>query len=97
MTKAKIIVTISKKTGLEKKEIQSIIDSFIVEIKSAITSGDSVFLKDFGRFAVKKRAKKTARNLNNNTSIIIPAHNIPVFKPSKTFVEEVKKKLPVIM
>ena len=95
MTKAKIVANISKKTGLEKSEIQVIVDSFMEEVKSAMGSGNNVFLRGFGSFVVKRRAKKTGRNIMKNTSIIIPAHNIPFFKPAKTFVEEVKKRVPV--
>ena len=95
MTKAEIVANISKNTGLEKSEIQVIVDSFMGEIKSAMSSGNNVFLRGFGSFVVKKRARKTGRNIMKNVSIIIPAHNIPSFKPAKTFAEEVKKRVPI--
>ena len=64
-------------------------------IKSSLTNGENVYLRGFGSFIIKERAQKTGRNISKNTSIIIPAHNIPVFKPSKTFVEDVKTKVKV--
>jgi DNA-binding protein HU-beta len=44
---------------------------------------------------VKNRAEKTGRNISKNTAVIIPAHNIPAFKPAKIFVEGIKTKVPV--
>mgnify|MGYP000423878826 FL=1 len=59
-------------------------------VKSSLAKGDNVYLRGFGSFIVKKRAQKTARNISKNTTIIIPEHNIPAFKPAKTFMGEVK-------
>ncbi|MBV7441141.1 integration host factor subunit beta [Weeksellaceae bacterium TAE3-ERU29] len=95
MTKAEIVTNISNKLGLEKTDTQNVIEAFMEEVKSAMTGGDNVYLRGFGSFIIKKRAQKTGRNISKNKSIIIPAHNIPAFKPSKTFVEEVKDKVKV--
>ena len=59
-------------------------------VKVSLAKGENVYLRGFGSFIVKKRAQKTARNISKNTTIIIPAHNIPAFKPAKTFMGEVK-------
>ena len=61
------------------------------EIKSSLNNGENVYLRGFGSFIVKKRAEKTGRNISKNTTIRIPAHNIPAFKPAKVFVEDVKQ------
>ena len=95
MTKAEIVTNISNKLGLEKTDTQNVVEAFMEEVKSAMTGGDNVYLRGFGSFIIKKRAQKTGRNISKNKSIIIPAHNIPAFKPSKTFVEEVKDKVKV--
>ena len=63
------------------------------EVRNSLENGDNVYLRGFGSFVIKERAEKTGRNISKNTTIIIPAHNIPSFKPSKTFVEAVKKKV----
>jgi DNA-binding protein HU-beta len=55
-----------------------------------LSSGEDVFLRGFGSFIVKQRAQKTGRDISKNTTIIIPAHNVPAFKPSKEFVNKVK-------
>jgi len=90
MTKAEIVSDIADKTGLEKVEIQAVVEAFMNEVKDSLASGENVYLRGFGSFIVKKRAEKTGRNISKNTTIVIPAHNIPAFKPAKTFVEKVK-------
>lgn len=95
MTKAEIVSNISSNLGLEKVETQRVVEAFMEEVKGAMTKGDNVYLRGFGSFVIKTRAKKTGRNISKNTSIVIPAHNIPSFKPAKTFSEAVKKKVKV--
>ena len=95
MTKADIVNEIALKTGIEKIVVQSTVEAFMNEIKTSMQSGDNVYLRGFGSFVVKKRAEKTGRNISQNTTLVIPAHNIPSFKPAKSFVEKVKKNVPV--
>ena len=95
MTKADIVTKISDKTGMERGDVQAVVESFMKEIKHSLEDGNNVYLRGFGSFIVKTRAEKTGRNISKNTAVIIPAHNIPSFKPSKTFVESVKKNVPV--
>ncbi|MDY0075705.1 MAG: HU family DNA-binding protein [Bacteroidales bacterium] len=90
MTKAEIVADIANKTGVEKVAVQAVVESFMDVVKSAMVSGENVYLRGFGSFTIKRRAEKTGRNISKNTTIIIPAHNIPAFKPAKTFVNEVK-------
>jgi len=90
MTKAEIVSDIADKTGLEKVEIQAVVEAFMNEVKDSLAKGENVYLRGFGSFIVKRRAEKTGRNISKNTTIVIPAHNIPAFKPAKTFVEKVK-------
>jgi DNA-binding protein HU-beta len=93
MTKAEIVAEIANKTGIEKVSIQATVEAFMDAIKASLVNGENVYLRGFGSFIVKKRAEKTGRNISKNTTIIIPAHNIPSFKPAKTFVTEVKSKV----
>ncbi|HRP52559.1 MAG TPA: HU family DNA-binding protein [Fluviicola sp.] len=95
MTKADIVAKIAEETGLERNEAQKAVESFMTSIKTSLVKGQNVYLRGFGSFIVKERAEKTGRNISKNTTIIIPAHNIPSFKPAKTFVEEVKNKVIV--
>ncbi|MDB4075361.1 MAG: HU family DNA-binding protein [Crocinitomicaceae bacterium] len=90
MTKADIVANIAEETGLERVEALKAVEAFMNSVKSSLSKGQNVYLRGFGSFVVKERAEKTGRNISENTSIIIPAHNIPSFKPAKTFVEEVK-------
>jgi len=90
MTKADIVNEISKSTGIEKVTVQKTVEAFMESIKDSLSEDKNVYLRGFGSFIVKKRAKKTARNISKNTTIIIPEHFIPAFKPAKTFVNKVK-------
>lgn len=84
---------IAQRTGMEKVNIQEVVEEFMTVLKGSLKKGDNVYLRGFGSFIIKKRAEKTGRNISKNTTIIIPAHNIPSFKPSKSFVEEVKNNV----
>jgi DNA-binding protein HU-beta len=90
MTKADIVNEISKNTGIEKITVQKTVEAFMEAVKDSLVTNKNVYLRGFGSFIIKKRAKKTARNISKNTTLIIPAHNIPSFKPAKTFVNKVK-------
>ena len=91
MTKADIVAEIADKTGIEKVAVQTAVEAFMNSIKVSLKKGDNVYLRGFGSFIVKKRAQKTGSNISKNTTIIIPEHNVPAFKPAKTFVEVVKE------
>ncbi len=93
MTKADIVNEVSKNTGIEKLTVQKAVEAFMETVKDSLVDGKNVYLRGFGSFVVKKRAEKTARNISKNTSIIIPSHNIPSFKPAKTFVSKVKNQV----
>lgn len=93
MTKAEIVAEISTKTGIEKAVVQATVETLMESVKSALASGENVYLRGFGSFIVKKRAEKTGRNISKNTTIIIPEHFIPAFKPSKSFVNRVKENV----
>ena len=93
MTKAEIVAEIASKTGIEKVTVQHTVESFMEAVKNSMVAGENVYLRGFGSFVIKKRAEKTGRNISKNTTIIIPAHNIPSFKPAKTFVNEVKNNV----
>ncbi|MFN4855100.1 MAG: HU family DNA-binding protein [Bacteroidota bacterium] len=95
MTKADLVNEIAEKTGIDKLQVQTTVEAFMKSVRTAITQGDAVYLRGFGSFIVKKRAEKTGRNISKNQTIIIPAHNVPAFKPAKTFVEKVKKNVQV--
>ncbi|MFO8129743.1 MAG: HU family DNA-binding protein [Bacteroidales bacterium] len=93
MTKAEIVAEIANKTGIEKVAVQATVESFMDTVKNSLVDGENVYLRGFGSFTIKKRAQKTGRNISKNTTIIIPEHNIPAFKPAKSFVNDVKKNV----
>ena len=90
MTKAEIVTEIAAKTGIEKQVVMQVVEGMMETIKTSMINGEEVFLRGFVSFIIKHRAEKTARNISKNTTMIIPAHNIPAFKPAKSFVEKLK-------
>ena len=91
MTKAEIAQEIAKTTGIDKATVVEVIEQFMNVVKGSLASGENVYLRGFGSFIIKQREEKTARNISKKTSLIIPAHNIPAFKPADCFKEEVAK------
>lgn len=91
MTKADIVNEIARTTGIDRAAVLSVVEQFMTVVKDSLAHGENVYLRGFSSFIVKTRAEKTARNISKNTSLIIPAHNIPAFKPANYFKEEVAK------
>ena len=90
MTKAEIVSEIHQRTGIDKTTILTTVEAFMASVKDSLVKEENVYLRGFGSFIVKERAQKTARNISKNTTLIIPAHNIPSFKPAKVFMNKVK-------
>ena len=95
MTKADLISEITEKTGVEKIAVQATVESLMTSIIDAMESGENVYLRGFGSFVIKKRAEKTGRDISKNTTLIIPEHFVPAFKPAKVFVDKVKSETTV--
>lgn len=91
MTKAEIVGEIAKATGIDKAAVLSVVEQFMIVVKDSLAHGKNVYLRGFGSFIIKQRAEKTARNISKNTTVIIPSHNIPAFKPANSFKNEVAK------
>ena len=85
MTKADIVKEIANKTGIDSKVVLQTIEAFMTIVKEQMANEENIYLRGFGSFIIKQRAAKTARNISRNTTLIIPAHNIPAFKPAKSF------------
>ena len=90
MTKADSVAEIAKSTGYEKTTVSTVVEAFMESVKGSLEKKNNVYLRGFGSFIVKRRAEKTARNISKKTTIKIPAHDIPAFKPAKSFAAKVK-------
>ena len=90
MTKAEIVKQIAEKTGIEKETVSAIVENFMEQVRSSLIHGENIYLRGFGTFLLKQRAEKVARNISENTTIVIPAHTVPAFKPSPEFASTVK-------
>lgn len=95
MTKAEIVTDIVNKTGIDKVAVQATVESFMESMKSSMIKGENIYLRGFGSFILKKRAEKLGRNITKNTTVRIPAHFIPAFKPCKEFIEQVSTSVKV--
>ena len=90
MTKAEVIAEISTKTGIDKADVSASLEAFFTVVKNSLSEGENVYVRGFGSFVVKHRKEKVGRIISKNKSVVIPAHNVPSFKPAKVFVEKVK-------
>lgn len=90
MTKAEIVAEIAKSTGIDKMMVMAVVEELMESIKGGMIAGNDIFLRGFGTFQIKKRAQKVARNISKNTTVIIPEHHIPAFKPAKSFAEKIR-------
>ena len=90
MTKADIVNEIAKSTGIDKASVLETVEKFMETVKDSLANNENVYLRRFGSFIVKTRSQKTARNISKGTTLIIPEHKIPAFKPAKVFMEQVK-------
>ncbi|MEQ9288575.1 MAG: HU family DNA-binding protein [Cyclobacteriaceae bacterium] len=90
MTKADVINEIADKTGIDRLDVQASVEAFFNVVKNSMADGENIYVRGFGSFVNKKRAKKIARNISQNTAMVIDEHYIPSFKPSKVFIEKIK-------
>ncbi|KOF04530.1 DNA-binding protein HU-beta [Roseivirga ehrenbergii] len=90
MTKADVINQIAEKTGIDRSDVTTTVETLFTVVKDSMAEGENIYVRGFGSFVNKKRAKKIARNISKNTAIVIDEHFVPSFKPSKVFVEQVK-------
>ena len=96
MTKAEIVSEIVSKTGVEPYRVRAIVEQFMDCVEESLSKGENVYLRGFGNFIVKSRAKKMARNISKNTSVVIPAHHYPYFNPSESFLRELVKSITML-
>ena len=90
MTKAEVVSEIAEKTGIDKADVHTTMEAFFNVVKNSMAEGNNIYIRGFGSFVNKKRARKVARNISKNTAMIIDEHYIPSFKPSKSFVEKIR-------
>lgn len=95
MTKAEVIAQIADQTGIDKADVQITVEAFFSVVKNSMATGENIYVRGFGSFVNRKRAKKIARNISKNTAIVIDEHYVPSFKPSKVFVEKIKSSSKV--
>lgn len=93
MRKSDLVAAISEKTGVPKVDVLVTLESFFTEVKDTLAGGENVYVRGFGSFVIKRRAKKVGRHIKQGKSVVIPEHYVPSFKPAKTFTEQVKENV----
>ncbi len=93
MRKSDLVAAISEKTGVPKVDVLVTLESFFTEVKDTLSSGENVYIRGFGSYVIKKRAKKVGRHIKQGKSVVIPEHYVPSFKPAKIFVDHVKENV----
>lgn len=96
MRKADLVANIAEKTGINKIDVLVSLEEFFTEVKTTLSDGENVYIRGFGSFVVKKRAKKIGRHIKENRTIEIPEHFIPSFRPAKIFVDQVKDQVTAL-
>ncbi len=91
MTKIELVKSVAEKTGIDQATALAAVEGFIDTLKESLVNKENVYIRGWGTWTLKHRAKKTARNISKNTTLVIPAHDIPYFKPCKDFMEQVAK------
>ena len=95
MTKAEALAKVAKKTGIEKLLVQKSVETFLDVVRGSLSAGEPVFVRGFGSFILKKRAKKIARNIRKNTAMVVPEHYVAALKPVKDFADDIKTNVKV--
>jgi DNA-binding protein HU-beta len=85
MTKQELVSAAAQQTGVEKATVSAVVEALMEQVRNALANGGNVCLRGFGTFHRKHRAEKKARNISKNTTVVVPAHDVPAFKPSKSF------------
>ncbi len=89
MNKPELVNAIATKTGLSKKDCETVLDAFVASVEDALKAGDKVSLVGFGAFEVRKRPARKGRNPKTKEEIMIAASNAPVFKAGRGLKEVV--------
>ncbi len=91
MRKADMVSIISERTGIPKVDVMITLETFFKETMNTVSKGENLYIRGFGSFGRKTRKAKIGRIVKENKAIHIPECEVPYFKPSKKFMEIVKK------
>ncbi len=90
MKKADLVSKMAEKSGLNKKQAEAALDSFVDAVQESLQAGDKVQLVGFGTFETRERAERKGRNPGTGEEITIDAAKVPVFKAGKVLKDMVK-------
>ncbi len=90
MNKADLVNSIAEKSGLTKKDVEHVLNSFLGEVTDALSAGEKVQLIGFGTFETRKRSGRVGRNPQTGATLSIPESKVPAFKAGNKLKEAVK-------
>lgn len=90
MQKHELSIKIARKTGLERRIVQILLDAFAIEVKDQLLNGNTVHMRGFGTFYIKHCSSRKGWNMGKNKPVDIPAYDKPVFKPAKKLTKTIK-------
>jgi integration host factor subunit beta len=83
MTKAELVNRVSKRTDLNKRDAEVMVQTVLDSIIESLQSGDKVELRGFGSFRLRERASRIGRNPKTGEKVNVPSKRVPYFKPGK--------------
>lgn len=83
ITKKDLVEKISEKTGLTQVDTKIVIESFLDSVSKALQNGKNIEIRGFGRFKIKEKRARTARNPRTNEHIQVEAGFKPIFEASR--------------
>jgi DNA-binding protein HU-beta len=90
MTKAEAIISTATIAKQDKAQTETVVTALLAGIVHALECGNAVFIPEFGTFYPLWRNETTGRLIKKNTTIIVPGHSRPHFKPYKQFKNTVR-------
>lgn len=89
MIKNEIINEVSRDTGISKSGVKQVLESLSDTVQQALGRGEEVNLAGIGKFKVKDRKPRPARNPKTGESVSLPARQVVRFSPSSNLKKRV--------
>jgi integration host factor subunit beta len=83
MTKAELIIEVSKKESIPVYAARTIVDLFFEAMKEALEKGERIEIRGFGSFAVRHYDAYKGRNPKTGQIVDVPPKKVPFFKVGK--------------
>jgi DNA-binding protein HU-beta/integration host factor subunit beta len=93
ITKKNLVEKVSIRTGLTQIDTKIVVECFLDALTGSLTHGSGIEIRGFGRFKIKEKKARTARNPRTNEPIEVKGGYKPVFEPSRELKRRVNEAL----